>query len=121
MSKRKKILSGVFALIIGLSLALPMRASAADWDHHHDHHWNGWRWHRDYDHDDYGHAWRWHRDHDHYVGAPYAYRTAPYAPGYAYSRGNLPANGEGMIDPTNRNLYWACNSEGHHCHWAPRF
>jgi hypothetical protein len=26
-----------------------------------------------------------------------------------------------MISPRNPNLYWACNSEGHHCHWAPRF
>jgi hypothetical protein len=26
-----------------------------------------------------------------------------------------------MINRSNPNLYWACNSEGHHCHWARRF
>jgi len=39
-------------------------------------------------------------------------------PGYPYP---LPANGEGMINQRNPNLYWACDSQGHHCHWAPRY
>jgi hypothetical protein len=34
--------------------------------------------------------------------------------------GYLPPNGEGMVDSRNQNLYWACDSEGHHCHWARR-
>jgi hypothetical protein len=116
MSKRKKILSGIFALIIGLSVAMPLRASADDRDHHRDwhayhHDWRGdhhdWHWDRDH--------WRWDRYQDHY-------RAYPYAPGYAYGqRGYLSPNGEGMIDPRNPNLHWACDSDGHHCHWAPRF
>ncbi len=118
MTKRKKLLTGVLALLIGLSVALPMRASAADWGHHwdrHDHHWHEWRWDRDHDRDDYGHAWRWQWDRDHYRGVPYA-------PGYAYGqRGYIPPNGHGMIDLRNPNLYWACDSHGHHCHWAPRY
>jgi len=102
MSKRKKILTGVFAMIIGLSVAMPMRASADDWNHDGDNH--------------HHHSWRWERDHDHY-------RATPYAPGYAYGYrpGYVPANGQGMVNPNNPNLYWACDSDGHHCHWAPRY
>jgi hypothetical protein len=99
MSKRKKVLTGIFALVIGLSVAVPMRASAADWDHHDNGH---------------HHAWRWQRENDHY-------RAYPYTPGYAYGqRGYVPSNGQGMVNPRNPNLYWACDSGGHHCHWAPR-
>jgi hypothetical protein len=25
-----------------------------------------------------------------------------------------------MINRRNPNLYWACDSDGHHCHWTPR-
>jgi hypothetical protein len=115
MSKRKKILSGIFALVIGLSVAVPMRASADDHDHDVNHHYV-WHWDRDHDRDNHGHAWQWQWDRDHYRGHPYA----P-VPGYAYGqRGYLPPNGEGMINPNNPNLYWACDSQGHHCHWAPR-
>jgi len=109
MSKRKKILGGIFALVIGLSVAMPMRASADDWHHHHDSRADhAWRADRD-------HRWRWDRYEDHY-------RAYPNAPGYAYGeRGYIPPNGSGMIDRQNPNLYWACDSDGHHCHWAPRF
>jgi hypothetical protein len=101
MSKRRKILAGVFALVIGLSVAVPMRASADDYNH--------------YNHVNHHHSWRWHWDNDHY-------RAYPVAPAYAYGqRGYGPANGQGMVDPRNPNLYWACDSEGHHCHWAPRY
>jgi hypothetical protein len=100
MSKRKKILTGIFALVIGLSVAVPMTASAEGWDHH--------------DNGRHHHEWRWERDHDHY-------RAYPYTPGYAYGqRGYVPRNGQGMVDRRNPNLYWACDSDGHHCHWAPR-
>jgi hypothetical protein len=102
MSKWMKRLAGIFALLIGLSVAMPLQASADDW--HHD---------RDYHHQ----VWRWERDHDHY-------RAYPMTPEYAYGarrRYIPPANGEGMLNPRNPNLYWACDSDGHHCHWAPRF
>jgi hypothetical protein len=128
MSKRKKILSGIFALIIGLSVAMPMRASAEDHDHDRDYHHHEWRIDRDRDHDrdwrwqrdgrwsrDYDRDWRWDRYEDHY-------RAYPHAPGYAYGqRGYLPRNGQGMINPRNPNLFWACDSDGHHCHWARRY
>ena len=110
MLKRKKILSGIFALVVGLSLALPMRASADDHDHDHhsyDHHE---RWDQNHDHDAHYHEWRWDRDHDHY-------RAYTYAPGYGFNQ----ANGAGMVDPRNPNIMWACDSDGHHCHWAPRY
>jgi hypothetical protein len=97
MSKRKKILSGVLALVIGLSVAAPMRASADEYNHHHRHSW----------------SWRWNQDH---------YRAYPVAPAYAYGqRGYRPANGEGMVNRQNPNLYWACDSDSRHCHWAPRY
>jgi len=32
----------------------------------------------------------------------------------------IPPNGQGIVNERNPNLYWACDSEGHHCHWAPR-
>jgi hypothetical protein len=34
--------------------------------------------------------------------------------------GYIPANGEGMVNAQNPNLYWSCDSDGHHCHWKPR-
>ena len=32
----------------------------------------------------------------------------------------LPANGEGMVNRRNPNLYWHCDSSGHNCNWARR-
>jgi hypothetical protein len=67
---RKRIISGIVALTIGLSMALPIRASA-DWDDH-----PHWRHH---------HGWRWERQHDYYRAYPYAAPPAySYAPGYGY-------------------------------------
>ncbi len=143
MSKRKKLLTGMFALIIGLSVAMPM-ASADDAQHHdhdQDHHqtWdNGRNHYRDahHDRDDHHSAWNWRWDHDHYTASPYDRpspynRPSPYEPNYAYGAGQrrpysrpgragIPANGQGMVDPRHPGLYWACDSDGHHCHWAPR-
>src|SRR5580658_3728981 len=109
MLKRKKILSGIFALVVGLSLSLPMRASADDhhWydRHEYDHHER-----MDHEHarDAHFHEWRWEQDHDHY-------RAYTYAPEH-YN----PVDGAGMRDPRNPNIIWACDADGHHCHWAPR-
>ena len=109
---RKRTISGIVALTIALSMALPIRASA-DWDDH-----PHWRHH---------HGWRWERQHDYYRAYPYAAPPAySYAPGYAYPnrpyRGYryIPENGEGMVNPRHPGLYWACDSDGHHCHWARR-
>ena len=32
--------------------------------------------------------------------------------------GYIPPNGAGMVSRNHPNAYWACDSEGHHCHWA---
>ena len=32
----------------------------------------------------------------------------------------LPANGQGMVNRKNPNLYWKCDSDGNHCNWARR-
>ena len=111
---------------IGLSVALPMQATADEW--HHDHPVAAARVHhqevrRDREaYDAHHHFWQWRRENDHY-------RAYPYTPTYAYGAGprrpyygaGIPANGAGMIDPSNHNLMWACDTDGHHCHWAPRF
>jgi hypothetical protein len=108
MNKRARTLSAVCALIIGLTLALPIRASADEKDHgdHGRHHQRQ--------------AWRWERDKNHYRAYPY---TLPPEYGYNYWQRQqyLPENGQGMVNPRNPNVYWACDSEGHHCHWAPRY
>ncbi|HUN58536.1 MAG TPA: hypothetical protein VMU41_10515 [Candidatus Binataceae bacterium] len=52
-----------------------------------------------------------------YGGGPFAYNNAYNNPGHQV----LPPNGEGMINLRNPNLYWACNGQGTHCHWARRF
>src|SRR6185312_8032511 len=109
MNLGKRILAGAFALAIGTSVALPTmaRADSDDW-HHRDHH--SWF---DHDHD---------RDDNGYYGnGPYNgyYGERPSGP-YAYQRRHIPPNGEGMINRRNPNFYWACDSEGHHCHWARR-
>jgi hypothetical protein len=129
MNKRKKILSGILALAMGLTLSLPIKAAARDWDHDgdsHHHAWHGDRARGDWDHDgDYhGRNWRWQAEGDHYRGYPY-YTAPGYAHitpynGYAYRRGYLPENGQGMVNPRNPNLFWACDSDGHHCRWARR-
>ena len=117
MNRRNRILYGIFALVVGLSLALPIRALAFDGDHDRDDgHHHEWRWDRDHD-GDYHHAWRWDWDHDHYRAYPYA--PSAYPNGYRYR--NLPENGQGLVNSRNPNLYWACDSDGHHCHWARRF
>jgi hypothetical protein len=116
MNKRTRILSGVCALMIGLSLALPMRAAADDKDHDRGHQHQTWR--SDHDRDHQHQAWRWQRDENYYRAYPYTPPPAYYS--YWQQQQYLPENGEGMINPRNPNLYWACDSEGHHCHWAPR-
>ena len=126
MNKRKKILSGIFALAMALTFSLPVTASARDWDHDGDgyRHHHAWRDHAWRDSDDVYHSrnWRWEWERDHYRGYPYAPGYAYRAPGYGYGyrRGYLPPNGEGMVSPRNPRFYWACDSDGHHCHWAPR-
>jgi hypothetical protein len=122
-------------------LAIPNRALAHDHDgdggHGHDRGWHrGW---------DNHHGWENHRgrgwggdedeeeeeEHEHegnyqqpygYGYQPYGYGyQAPYRYGYGQRYGNrLPSNGAGMVNPRHPGLAWACDSQGHHCHWARR-
>jgi hypothetical protein len=108
VKKRKGILAGAFALAIGLSMALPMRAAADDWGH------------RDHDRGHQYQSWRWEHNNDHYRGYPYTPPPA-YANSYQRRYQYIPENGQGMVNPRNHNQYWACDSDGHHCHWAPRY
>jgi hypothetical protein len=106
MTLRKKIIIGALALTIGIGMssALPTRARADsdDWRHH-DHH-----------------AWRWHHHHRDWDDYHRGYRDYPQGPAYGYHPGYIPRNGEGMISRDNPNFYWACDGDGHHCHWARR-
>ena len=108
MTLKKKILAAAFVLSVGTSIAIPTIARADDWWRHHDRDDRSWQA-RDHDHDrdwkhwdhDHDRDWKnWDHDRDH----------ARY----------IPPNGEGMINNRNPNLYWACDSAGHHCHWARR-
>jgi len=120
-------------LVMGtLAMAVPSSARADDW--HHDRAVQHWRWeHRDQNRSEHN-RFEWNRNHPYanhpYVNRPYAYGNHYYNNGYGY-RGNgyynnslghqnLPANGEGMINKRNPNLFWACDSDGNHCHWQPR-
>lgn len=101
MTLKKKIMAGLIAMTIGTTAAFPTlaRADSDDW-HHRDHH-----------------AWHHHdNDANDYRG----YQERPYAPNYAYGRRYVPPNGQGMINRRNPNFRWACDSDGHHCHWARR-
>jgi len=104
MTLKTKILAGAFALAIGSSVAIPTTARA-DWWHHSDH--QAWS-ERHHDYDRY-------RDHD----RDYA-RYPDHDYGYYPRQRPLPANGEGMINKRHPNLDWACDADGHHCHWARR-
>jgi hypothetical protein len=127
MTLKKKILAGAFALAIGSSVAIPTTARADWWaDHDRDHH--AWVERQHHDHWDRNSYYRDQRQrdydwdhHDWYSNHP---NDSPsYGPNYSYypnRQRNLPANGEGMISARNPNLHWACDSEGHHCHWARR-
>ena len=120
MTLKKKILAGALIVAIGTSMAIPTTVRADDWWHHHDRHDQSW-WARAHDHDrdrnyrdrDRDHARDWDRDRDWSYNHP-EYRY------YPNGQRSIPPNGEGMINNRNPNLYWACDSEGHHCHWARR-
>jgi hypothetical protein len=137
MISQKTILSGFFSLMIGLALlVVPASAMAHDWDHdsgwHHDNgRHEGWERHQDRGDHDWDHD-RW-RGGDYRSYRPnygYGYHHEPdaddyYRPGYGYNNGFYQRryygrNGAGMINPRHPNLMWACDTQGHHCHWAPR-
>lgn len=101
MNLKRKLIAGVIALAVGTCFALPTtaRADSDDW-HHHEHH--EWREHH-HDHD---------RDHDHDWDDNYH---------SGYHGRYLPPDGQGMVSRRNPNFYWACDADGHHCHWARRY
>lgn len=148
MIKRKRILAGVFALVVGASLMAPVRASADDWNHdHHNYVAGEGRYHyKDKHHDawekehDRHKEWEWKKDNDHYRAYPYANTPSPYNRPSVYNRPSpyeppyygvrpgpvgpghqvVPPNGEGMVSRQNPNMVWTCDSDGHNCNWAPR-
>jgi Ni/Co efflux regulator RcnB len=109
MTLRKKIIAAVIALAVGMSAAVPTIARADEDDWHREGHQE---WNRDHD-----------RDRDRDGDRNWSYSDPGYRsyPNYANRRGYIAPNGEGMINRRNPNFYWACDSEGHHCHWARRF
>ena len=148
MITKKAILAWVFSAMMSIGmLAIPSRALAHDHDrdgdgkgwHGHDRGWHrGWDKHGGWD-DHRGRGWGGHEDeeeeeeHEHrgYYRQPYGYRyqqpygysyPAPYRYGYGQRYGyGIPRNGAGMINPRHPGLIWACDSQGHHCHWARRY
>jgi hypothetical protein len=134
---KKAIIAGVFSAIIGVGmLAMPVKAMARDWDHdgdggRHENHdngrHNGW-----YNQGGGNNGWYNHRgqneeeeeEHEgrgYYQQPRYGYGyQEPEDEGYGYGRQFLPRNGAGMVNPRHPGLAWACDSQGHHCHWARR-
>jgi len=140
---RKAILAGLFSAVVGIGmLAMPVRAMAHGWDHdgdgaRHEHHdngnHNGWYNHRGdegrYQHRGYyapNQSYRYGYNHEPDAD-DYGYGNGYYGNGYGYGNrygyGNgygYPSNGQGMVNPRHPGLIWACDSDGHHCHWASR-
>ena|SRR5712671_3097924 len=149
MITKKAILAWVFSAIMSVGmLSIPSRALAHDHDrdgngkgwHGHDRGWHrGWEKHGGWD-NHRGRGWGGNEDeeeeeeHEHqgYYRQPYGYRyqqqpyrysyPAPHRYGYRQRYGyGIPRNGAGMINPRHPGLIWACDSQGHHCHWARRY
>ena len=141
MISKKTIISGLFSLMLGAALlAMPARAMANDWGHDHDRggwgHDNGrhegWSRHRDnddrwrgYNRDyrpNYGYRYNHEEEEEHEYRPGYRYNSWNRQPGYGYYQPGYtyPRNGQGMISRSNPNMVWSCDSQGHHCHWAPR-
>ncbi len=143
MISKKAIIAGIFSAIVGVGvLAMPVRAMAHDWNHgggwgrgHHDNgRHNGW-----YNHGGGNNGW-YNRggdgDEEGYQGRGY-YAQPNYGYGYGqgededddgggygygngYGGGYGGGYGYGAMNPRHPGLMWACDSHGHHCHWARR-
>ncbi len=141
MLAKKTIVAAVFSMVVAVAMtALPTRALAHDWDDgggygqrwQSNPGWNrgwgdhdGWR-NRGGDRDDWrgGPGWQgngWGRgDRDGDQGGGWYSRS--YGGGYGnapYNRPLIPGTVDGMVNPRNPRLRWACDGGGHHCHWAP--
>jgi hypothetical protein len=105
----KRLIPMVLAGVVMLVLAMPMTASARDWDHHDNGRHNGWV-HRDRD-DFHHNGWVDH-DRDYFRPAPRVYypnRNYGYAP--AYGRGY--GYGGGCNMPRLQNVYRQDRATGH--------
>ena len=134
MISKKTILAWVFSAIVSVAmLAIPGRALA----HDHDGDGDGWG-HKQWHHDNGQHrGWYKHQggdrdedeeeEHEHrgYYQQPYGYGYGHQEPdgdeGYGWNQPRYGYNGNGMVNRRHPNLYWACDSQGHHCHWARRY
>jgi hypothetical protein len=111
MMKSSKILKGllpmVLAAVVMLVLAMPVTASARDWEHHDNGRHNGWV---RRDRDDFHHNGWVDHDRDDFRRAPRAYY-----PDYNY--GYAPAYGRGYARPCNpsrlQNVYRQDRATGH--------
>lgn len=134
MTTKKAILAWIFSVIVSVGMfAIPGRALAHDHDgdggRGHDHGWHrGWDKHSGWD-NHRGRGWgedeeEEEEEHEHqgYYQQPYGYGYGtPYGYGYRQRYGyGIPRNGQGMVNPRHPGLVWACDSDGHHCHWARR-
>jgi hypothetical protein len=132
---KNAIVAWVFSATVGVGmLVMPAKAMAHDWDHvgdvtrheHHDH-----DWHNDFFHhraEEQSESRGYYRQPPRYTydNPRYGYGYQPRRYGYRdrwprYENYAIPANGQGMVDPRRPSLVWACDPQGHHCHWARRF
>ena len=137
MITKEAILAWIFSAIVSVGmLAIPSRALAHDHDgdgegwHSHDRGWHrGWDNHPGWD-NHRGYGWGGNEDREEeeedenggYYQQPYGYGyQQPYGNGYRPRYGyGFPRNGAGMVNPRHPGLIWACDGQGHHCHWVRR-
>ena len=133
MISKKAILAWVFSAIVSVGmLAMPGRALAGDRDHDGD----GWRHQQRHDNGLHRGGYN-HRGGDGdeeeedegggYYQQPYGYGHGEPDGDEGYG-GNQPDYGStwngssnGWVNRRHPGLVWACDSHGHHCHWARRY
>jgi hypothetical protein len=134
MISKKAIFAGIFSVLVGIGmLVMPTGAMAHDRDHDgggwgHRHHDNGrhlgWNKHRGDD-DDYRGGGYYQQPNNYGYQQPYRYGRGDNDgdEGYRYGNGRRSNgwNGNGMVSRRHPGLIWACDSQGHHCHWARRY
>jgi hypothetical protein len=127
MLSNKAVMLWVLSVIISLGMLFVPNAALAhgrdhdrdDWHHqwHDNGHHEGW-----YNH--HGHDWHENEEEEEHEHRGYYQHPYPYGYGSGWTRPNYGSRWNGPVNEWNNSrhpgLMWACDSHGHHCHWARR-